>query len=264
MWKILLLLIVSSRSYADLLLVNDMQKAGENPFKIQSLLSEKGFRIQSDRDKTIFIFDAQKDTYYLVDEKNKTITQFDKKDLIQNRNRVLEARKKIKVDKVVDVPDVGGDDPKLGKKLIQDTFKKSGIGFNREKVEYRKTLLVEKVNGWQALRVDSFINNKKMSSMWLADGKDMKLTVKEMEWIKKLNQDISFFTKGMGQESSLDFEEFYLDTMDENHNVVVKSQILDENNKVEMTNLLTKIDKPKTSNLLVLPTNFNKKIFSFK
>jgi hypothetical protein len=193
-----------------------------------------------------FIFRKDKETFWVVDYKEKSFMEMTKKDL-QAMKAKIEGAMKVMNEQMKNLP------PE--QKEMMEKMMKGQMPGNAPKIVYKKISPGEKVNQWVCNKYEGYMENKKEEELWTTDWEKLGLSVNDFKVMQDVSEFIGEFSKGLGAS-------FYKVGIEGNKQSYVGIPIKTINysgNKVLYTTELKEIQrKDLASSLFDVPAGFKK------
>ncbi|MDD2890500.1 MAG: DUF4412 domain-containing protein [bacterium] len=136
-----------------------------------------------------FIFRKDKETFWVVNYKEKSFIEMTKKDL-----RVLKA----KMEEAIKVMEEQMKNLPPEQKEMLEKMMKGQMPGNTPKIVYKKISAGEKVNKWVCNKYEGYIENNKEEEIWTTDWEKLGLSVNDFKVMQDVSEFIGEFSKGLG------------------------------------------------------------------
>ncbi|MDD5529106.1 MAG: DUF4412 domain-containing protein [bacterium] len=189
-----------------------------------------------------FIFRKDKETFWVINYKEKSFREITKKDLQEIKAKIEEAVKMME------------NLPPEQKEMIEKMMKGQMSG-NTPKIVYKKISSGEKVNQWVCNKYEGYLDNKKEEEIWTTDWEKLGLSINDFKVMQSIGEFMGEFSKGLGSS-------FYKVGTEENKQNYIGIPIKTINysdNEITYTTELKEIQRQNlTSSLFDVPSGFKK------
>ncbi len=196
--------------FADLILEYENRIQGEKSIS-KAYLEGRNFRLDSlgKGNASSLLYNAKRLEFYLIDHKSKTAYRYTVADLMQNKKKTANTRKRLtKKIKVIteDLP------PKEKEKIryqLSEQYKSLGMSMLSSKLKIQKKK-PQKIMGKLAKVIEAKQEGDLIKRIWLLSPKNFRVATQDAIQIREMNKQIYHFLKSIGQDSKEDSIDLYL------------------------------------------------------